>query len=108
MICFVALSAFTAFVACNLGTIRHKRLNRICIFFLTKTSIGTYLNIGAKNDEKTSKSKGAHILICTAFHGPSPGPTYEVNHKDGNKHNNLPSNLYPMTLRANIVAPYKK
>ncbi|AAL82957.1 HNH endonuclease [Pseudomonas phage phiKZ] len=101
------IPGYSAYEASNLGTIRHKRLNRICNFFLTKTSIGTYLNIGAKNDEKTSKSKGVHILICLAFHGPSPGPNYEVNHKDGNKHNNLPSNLEWMTRGENIEHAYK-
>ncbi|MFO5979655.1 hypothetical protein ACLBSL_33830, partial [Klebsiella pneumoniae] len=61
-----AIPGYSAYEASNLGTIRHKRLNRICNFFLTKTSIGTYLNIGAKNDDNTSISILAHIHIYTS------------------------------------------
>ena len=34
-----------------------------------------------------------HTLICEAFHGLRPSGPYEVSHKDGNKKNNIPSNL---------------
>jgi hypothetical protein len=46
---------------------------------------------------KTDLGKGntwlVHILVCTAFHGPKPSPEHEVAHWDGNKENNVWTNL---------------
>lgn len=39
----------------------------------------------------SAKSTGVHRLVCAAFNGTSDKPT--VNHKDGNKSNNVPANL---------------
>jgi hypothetical protein len=47
------------------------------------------------------KRKYAHILICDAFHE-NPENKKEVNHKDGNKLNNLPSNLEWNTHLENV------
>jgi len=70
-----------------------------------KTSIGTYLNIRLVNDSGTAIIKGIHQIICLAFHGipPSNGQKYEVNHKDGNKHNNRADNLEWVTRRDNVL-----
>jgi hypothetical protein len=46
--------------------------------------------IGPNGKKKTTR---AHILVCLAFHGPKPSPMHTVNHKDGNKTNNIPDNL---------------
>lgn len=35
-----------------------------------------------------------HVLICMAFYGPKPYPTAQSLHKDDDKSNNIPSNLY--------------
>lgn len=102
------IPGYSAYEASSTGLIRHKRLNKVSNYYETKTSVGTYLNIGAKNDDKSSRSRGAHILICLAFHGPSPTKSHEVNHKDGNKHNNLPSNLEWVTRGENIQHAYKE
>ena len=34
-----------------------------------------------------------HYLVCVAFHGPRPGPNYEVAHDDSNRQNPVASNL---------------
>lgn len=81
----------------NLGLIRIKRNKKLCGMSETRTSKGTYLSGPGKN---------VHILVCAAFHGPSPGNGYEVNHIDGNKHNNLPSNLEWVTRGENIAHAY--
>lgn len=39
------------------------------------------------------KTYAVHVLICTAFHGPKPGPDHEVLHKDGKPANNRAENL---------------
>lgn len=73
------------------------------------TSVGTYLNAHPKDDEGKKQRIGAHRLVCLAFHGypPDDGKKYEVNHKDGNKHNNVPSNLEWMTRGDNIHHAYE-
>lgn len=42
-----------------------------------------------------------HRLVCTAFHGPPPFVNAEVDHKDGVKDNNKPSNLKWVTSKEN-------
>ena len=45
-------------------------------------------------------TRGAHVLVCLAFHGPRP-PGQQVRHLDGDKTNNRASNLRWGTLREN-------
>lgn len=47
----------------------------------------------------------AHVLVAIAFIGPIPEGK-EVNHKDGNKHRNVPSNLEYLTRLENNVHAY--
>lgn len=102
------IPGYSNYQASSLGTLRHKRIGRICNLYETKTSKGTYLASGSKDDAKQYNSRGVHILICLAFHGPAPSSKYEVNHKDGNKHNNLPGNLEWSTRGENIQHAYKE
>ncbi len=48
-----------------------------------------------------TKNQYVHILVCTAFHGPKPGPGYEVNHKNGMTSDNRASNLEWVTPQEN-------
>lgn len=47
------------------------------------------------------KTAFVHRLVAFAFLPPQPTPKHEVNHRDGNKLNNVPSNLQWMTRREN-------
>lgn len=50
---------------------------------------------------KKTKHIRIHILVCTAFHGPKPGPKFHVAHWDGDNGNNRKSNLRWATAREN-------
>ena len=92
----------------NLGSVRHaikrKRMSPGC-------SMG-YLLIGLRYKNKTYSSS-IHRLVATEFiDNPDNKPC--VNHKDGNKHNNLVSNLEWVTHAENtshylsVLKPNKK
>lgn len=54
------------------------------------------------NARKKKKDLKAHVLICTAFHGPKPSSKHEVGHKDHKRDNNVPSNLRWVTRSNNM------
>lgn len=47
-----------------------------------------------------------HSLVALTFIGPRPAK-YQINHKDGNKHNNELSNLEYVTMSENMLHSYK-
>ena len=47
-----------------------------------------------------------HILVCTIFNGPPPGPEYEVNHIDFNRQNCYYKNLEWLTHDDNVMHSY--
>lgn len=47
------------------------------------------------------KRCSVHALVALAFVGPRPGPEYQVRHLDGNRRNNVPSNLAWGTVQDN-------
>lgn len=96
----------------NLGTVRtvtatgkiiDRALNK------SKTSVGYYFATRVLNEDLEYCFVGVHQLVTLAFHGlpPDDGLVYEPNHKDGNKHNNLPSNLEWMTRSENCIHALK-
>lgn len=103
------IPGFSNYQACSLGLIRHRRLNKVGNPYEIETSKGTYLRCSAVSDDGSYRTKEIHYLVCLAFHGPPPddGLRYEVNHLDGNKHNNLPSNLEWSTRSDNIKHSYE-
>lgn len=64
-----------------------------------------YMVVGMSN-EGVSKKARVHILVATAF-VPNPLNLPEVNHKDGNKLNNLPPNLEWCTRSDNLKHAYR-
>ena len=65
---------------------------------------GTYMN-GRQHYvtvRLNGKTHNVHRLMALAFLGPPPfGPRTEVNHKDGNRHNNVLSNIEWVTKSMN-------
>jgi hypothetical protein len=53
---------------------------------------------GSRTGQKRRK---IHILVCETFHGPRPGPGYQVAHWDGDKSNNSAANLRWATASEN-------
>lgn len=52
------------------------------------------------------KTRSVHPLVATAFLGPRPTLTHQVNHKDGDKTNNRADNLEWVTPRQNVRHAY--
>ena len=43
-----------------------------------------------------------HLIVCTAWNGPRPGPDYHASHDDGNRLNNRPKNVLWKTIPENM------
>lgn len=68
---------------------------------ILRPACGPYMIVVLRRDLK-SITWGLHILVCEAFHGSKPTPKHEVNHKNGNKHDNRASNLEWATRSQNV------
>ena len=86
----------------NFGRIRRSAIGQ-------GTFIGRILNPKSMKDDYLRvtisingyrKVEKIHLLVSRAFFGPRP-PGYQVNHKDGNKHNNCVENLEYVTHSEN-------
>jgi hypothetical protein len=76
----------------NYGNVRSLHWNHSNqIRLLTPFDNDGYLRIGFRQQGKL-KNHLIHVLVAKAFI-PNPNNLPQVNHKDGNKHNNLVSNL---------------
>lgn len=51
-----------------------------------------YLNVTISR-KGYRKGKSVHRLVCMAYHGMPPSTVHQVRHLDGNKLNNIPTNL---------------
>jgi hypothetical protein len=65
-----------------------------------KTGYG-YIKIFIRQRGRTLAYVLAHRMICEAFNGPPPSPAHVVRHLDGDRTNNVPSNLAWGTHRDN-------
>lgn len=74
--------------------------------FESATSQGTYKVVAATGDQGVKKIMGVHFLVCSTYHGERSeveGIQYDVNHDDGDKHNNSPGNLSWVTHSDNCI-----
>lgn len=67
---------------------------------IQKEKTGGYLNVCLVCNDGTKKWCRVHRIVAKAF-VPNPENKPQVNHKDGNKHNNAISNLEWMTAQEN-------
>lgn len=73
---------------------------------------GMYLTVAPVDDKGGQPFIAVHILLCATFIGPKPLPEpghklVTANHKDGNKLNNVKSNIEWMSNSDNILHAYK-
>jgi hypothetical protein len=62
-----------------------------------------YMYVGIPDDDGVPRTVTVHRLICAAFHGPPPTPSHQTAHSDGDRGNNIASNLRWATIRENWV-----
>lgn len=104
------IPGFSKYQASNIGLIRNKNNPYPSkIYKIRNHYNGSYLGVSSVSDNKIIKGTSIHQLVCLAFHGMAPisGVNYLVNHIDGNKHNNLPSNLEWATPSENMYHAYR-
>lgn len=65
-----------------------------------------YLKLGLHKERKV-ETFFVHRLVATAFIGKCPNDCVQVNHKDGNKKNNVPSNLEWCSREGNMRHAYR-
>lgn len=99
------ITGFSDYAANRKGEILNKKTGKF-----TKGGIaGRYLRVSVFRDEsKVRTLEYVHDLVCTAFHGPRPGPAgiIVVGHMDNNRFNNRPTNLKWITQSENIKQTY--
>ncbi|CAK9112041.1 unnamed protein product [Durusdinium trenchii] len=67
-----------------------------------RKSYGTLREDGYRKVHIGEKPFLSHRLVAFEFHGPPPSTTAQVNHKDGNRSNNLKDNLEWVTPSQNV------
>lgn len=91
------------------GTITDKDGNKIGCKNKDKNGKQQYFTVTKRDPNNDNKCKliMAHRLVYMAFHGPIKNNTLQINHKDGNKHNNHIDNLELVTQSENGKHAYK-
>lgn len=64
-----------------------------------------YLYTGLTMPGEKSRLRAVHRLVCEAFHGEAPDWSEVTEHRDDDKSNNRPANLFWSTHKANMNRP---
>lgn len=98
-------SRYEASTSGNLRSINYKNSGKTKILKPADAGDG-YLKTMLKDDNGKYKSWGVHKFVALAYLGEKP-KGLEINHIDGNKTNNAPSNLEYCTRSENIKHGFK-
>lgn len=97
------------YLVSNMGRIKslnynRQRIHKCLIPFKNAKDINkAYYLVNFYDDNRKRKNFTVHKLVALHFvEYPKDGKTYEVNHIDGNKHNNKASNLEWVTAKENV------
>uniref|UniRef100_A0AC35TSL3 HNH endonuclease n=1 Tax=Rhabditophanes sp. KR3021 TaxID=114890 RepID=A0AC35TSL3_9BILA len=91
----------SAYSVSNDGFVRNNKSN--CVLNPYKGNGETYWTVTLNANKTGSVSPTlVHILVCTAFHGPKPSSSHEVNHINGDIHDHKASNLEWVTHEKNM------
>lgn len=107
------IPGFNRYQISNKGTCRRKKDGVILNARKYVTSKGYYLGVSVIGDLWGSKGVTLQQLVALGFHGTPPyvdeydETKWEVNHIDGNKLNNHPSNLEWVTRSGNLIHAHK-
>lgn len=103
---FYEIPSCPEYLASPHGAIWYKRANRLVLPREHATSVGSYLAISVRRGLQFYHAL-VHLLVAEAFLGPPHGDRCEVNHKDGDKHNNCYKNLEWASRTENLIHAYK-
>lgn len=92
------INDFPNYEVSNTGIVRNRKTGRILKPYSNR---GGYLVVILMNSKGERKCLLVHRLVAKAFI-PNPNAFPQINHKDGNKHNNFVDNLEWCTARTNI------
>jgi HNH endonuclease len=92
---------YPGYYACDNGLIMSTKYHTPRFMAGTRSKSGRH-TVRLWDASGNSKMFYVHRLIATAFIGTPPTARHEVNHKDGNPSNNIPSNLEWCTKQENI------
>ena len=100
------INGFPNYEASSLGNIRSKLTGKIMKVCKNRPDQRGYYQISLTMDINSRLTRKVHTLVCIAFHGDPPTILHTVNHKDGNKLNNVADNLEWMTRQEQAIHSY--
>lgn len=99
---WVIIKGFELYQVSSLGRIKNRRTGHI---LNTRLDTKGYLRVNLRDNACKKTSKNIHALVASAFI-PKASPDLIVNHKDGNKLNNVETNLEWVTYSENLKHAY--
>jgi len=95
---------FSAYEVSDMGLVRRRlpggnatHIGKV----LSQVLVRGYRHVGLVSDNSGRKMVAVHRIVCAAFHGEKSDKSHQVRHLDGNKCNNMASNLAWGTSKEN-------